>query len=377
MKSERVAKWDNLKVIMIFCVVLGHTLYEFIGKGTGTAKGIYLFIYTFHMPVFIFLTGMFAKNTIAKKRYDRVVEFLLIYLVMKFLDHLGRCLTAKTRKADFFSPAYLKEIREGLFSANKGFHLFWEDGPAWFALAVAVFLFLTIQVREMDARIVMTAAVLLGCLAGLDNHLGDHLASMRICTFYPVFLLGYYTDPRRPDEGSGEAAGHREGSRRTPGSRIGAGAARILSALGLGLVLTVCLMWSEDLYPRVNFLKGKTDYAALGLGVNGVILRLVCYGFWILMIFGVIALCPRREYFWTWLGKRTMSVFIWHKFILTLILKLFYGEYYIKYEMPHYYMFAAFCLAVTVTVITAYLPGFRLSGWTGTAGKKKAGRRTE
>ncbi len=373
MKSERVAKWDNLKVIMIFCVVLGHTLYEFIGKGTGTAKGIYLFIYTFHMPVFIFLTGMFAKNTIVKKRYDRVVEYLFIYLIMKFLDHLGRCLTSRTRKADFFSPAYLKEIREGLFSANKGFHLFWEDGPAWFALAVAVFLFLTIQLREMDARIVMTAAVLLGCLAGLDNHLGDHLASARICTFYPVFLMGYYTDPLKMDGGSGGTAGH---SRPLAG-RIGAGAARILSALGLGLVLVICLMGSETLYPRVNFLKGKSDYAALGLGINGVLLRFICYGFWILMICAVISLCPRREYFWTWLGKRTMSVFIWHKFILTVILKLFYGEYYIKYEMPHYYMFAALCLAVMVTVITAYLPGFRLSGWAGPAGKQKAGKRTE
>ena len=44
MKEARIAKWDNVKFFMILCVVTGHTLYEFIGDHTDTAKSIYLFI---------------------------------------------------------------------------------------------------------------------------------------------------------------------------------------------------------------------------------------------------------------------------------------------------------------------------------------------
>ena len=86
MTVNRVAKWDNIKFLMIFCVVLGHCLYEFFRKHTGTAvtaESVYLFIYTFHMPVFIFLTGMFSRHAVAQKRYDRVISYLLIYLFMK------------------------------------------------------------------------------------------------------------------------------------------------------------------------------------------------------------------------------------------------------------------------------------------------------
>ena len=62
MSRTRVAKWDNLKFFMILCVVTGHFLGEMI-SGDYMGQTIYLFIYTFHMPVFIFLAGMFSKKS--------------------------------------------------------------------------------------------------------------------------------------------------------------------------------------------------------------------------------------------------------------------------------------------------------------------------
>ncbi len=341
MKEARIAKWDNVKFFMILCVVTGHTLYEFIGDHTETAKSIYLFIYTFHIPVLIFVSGLFSKHAVKGKKYERVIQYLCVYLVMKLLDYLGSGMTSYTRREDFISLKFFGEIRKGLMAPRQTFHLFWEDGPGWFALAIAVYILATILLQEVNRRVLLTAALMLGCLAGLDNHLGDHLASMRICTFYPVFLMGYYMDPGKPRP-----------------KRI---SEKILSAGFLVLILLVCLIRGDELYNRVNFLKGKTDYMSLGMGANGVILRLICYGFWILIILAIVLLAPRKEYFWTWLGTRTMSIFIWHKFILTILLKLCYGKYFIQYEMPHLYMFAAICVAVIVTVLSAYLPEFRIS----------------
>ena len=344
MTANRVAKWDNLKFLMIVCVVLGHCLYEFFRKHTGTAvtaKSIYLFIYTFHMPVFIFLTGMFSRHAVVQKRYDRVISYLLIYLFMKFLDYFGKCMTSKTRRVDFFSMRYLKEIREGLTRPRTDFHLFWEDGPAWFALAVAAFILVTIFIQDVDRRIVMTTAIIMGCLAGLDNHLGNHFASMRICTFYPVFLWGYYVDVRWF----------------SLTERV---SVKIFSVVFLVITLIFCLRFGQDLYSKMDFLKGKCDYMSLGMGLNGMALRLLCYGLWLVLIMAFISICPRRKYFWTWLGSRTMSVFIWHKFVLIILLRLFCLQYYLEYQMPHSYMIAACCIAMIVTVLTSYLPEMRL-----------------
>ena len=356
MAANRVAKWDNTKFLMIVCVVLGHCLYEFMDKHTGTAKSVYLFIYTFHMPVFIFLTGLFARHMVVQRRYDRVINYLLIYLFMKFLEYFGRCMTSKTRREDFFSLSYLREIRDGLTQPKKGFHLFWEDGPAWFALAVAVFILVTILIQDVDRRLVLTAAIILGCLAGLDNHLGNHFASMRICTFYPVFLWGYYVDNRWFE-------------------LTGRILIRILSALFLAVTLIFCLKFGPNLYGKVDFLKGKCDYMALGLGVNGMVYRLFCYGLWLILITAIISICPRRNYFWTWLGTRTMSVFIWHKFVLIILLRLFCLKYTIKHEMPHSYMIAACSIAVIVTVLTSYLPDLRIDRFIGRTVRPSVGKK--
>jgi fucose 4-O-acetylase-like acetyltransferase len=43
---------DNLKVILIFLVVFGHTIEYYIGQSE-ILRGIYMYIYMFHMMEFI------------------------------------------------------------------------------------------------------------------------------------------------------------------------------------------------------------------------------------------------------------------------------------------------------------------------------------
>ncbi len=341
MKSKtRIAKWDNLKMIMMLCVVIGHTLYFYIDKNSTTLKGIYLFIYTFHMPVFIFITGLFSKNAIRLKKYERVIEFFLIYLVMKFLDYFGTVWKNKS------------------FSSYKGFHLFWEDGPGWYAFAAAIFLLVTMFIQDYKASAILVLSILIGCLAGLDNHMGNHFVSMRICTFYPIFLLGYYIDPKWFSE-------RKEKQSLTMRILFKIAGASILCVLFL-----FCMRYAQKLYPYVNLLKGKTNYVELGLGTKGVILRLFTYVLWILLIFIIIELCPEGSHTWSWFGERTMSIFIWHKFLLVIIMQIFAGKYYLKLYMPKYYIIASLCIACIVFIIAAYLPGLRISDYL-VEGKKK------
>ena len=66
--------FDYLKFFLIFFVVFGHMIEKYIENPV--MRAIYFFIYSFHMPVFIFISGMFAK-------YDkkRCLRYLLIYFI--------------------------------------------------------------------------------------------------------------------------------------------------------------------------------------------------------------------------------------------------------------------------------------------------------
>lgn len=89
-EKTRSAYWDNVKVLLMFLVVLGHYFgYGFVyGDLSGgrflIPNGIYGFVYTFHMPMFTFVSGFFSKNT-EKCRKRAVGEYLVPYLAFNTL----------------------------------------------------------------------------------------------------------------------------------------------------------------------------------------------------------------------------------------------------------------------------------------------------
>ena len=58
---------DNLKVVLIFFVVFGHVI-EYYIKDNSVLRTIYIFIYIFHMPLFVFVSGYLSKNFYRMKR---------------------------------------------------------------------------------------------------------------------------------------------------------------------------------------------------------------------------------------------------------------------------------------------------------------------
>lgn len=322
MKENRVDLWDNIKFFLMVSVVIGHTIYNFVGS-SDIAKGLYLFIYTFHMPAFIFVAGIFSKRAIKEKKLEKVLEYIIIYVFMKYLDSIG---------------VYL-------LNGKIKFHLFWEDGPGWFALAMAVFLLVTMCIQNIEGKYVLVCAFFLGCVAGLDNHLGDHFVSMRICTFYPVFLAGYY---------SCEEVQKME--------RIGV-YSTILKVCSF-IVINVCLLLSvqkvDVIYPFIKLLKGKFTYEEMGMGMMGVFARLICYGLWALMIIAIILVNSRKHHIYTWLGTRTLSIFIWHNLIIVLLFKVGHLKNILKIYVPHYYLIVSICIAVIISILTAYFPGIKI-----------------
>ena len=61
MIRSREALYCNLKLFLIFLVVYGHLIEGAIGQSERFALQ-YRIIYLFHMPLFVFLTGLFLKS---------------------------------------------------------------------------------------------------------------------------------------------------------------------------------------------------------------------------------------------------------------------------------------------------------------------------
>lgn len=92
--SKRVYWIDNLKFVLIVLVVFGHLIniiYKFDNSMTQTPliNALWQVIYTFHMPVFVFLSGYFSKNY-EKSNKRMHITLILPYIVFNTLYYLMR-----------------------------------------------------------------------------------------------------------------------------------------------------------------------------------------------------------------------------------------------------------------------------------------------
>ena len=84
-----MAYFDNLKGVLIILVVIGHLLEPCARLGSEGLAGFRVldFIYMFHMPLFIFVTGLFSKGVFRQGRFR--AEVPLFYFAICFLLYTG------------------------------------------------------------------------------------------------------------------------------------------------------------------------------------------------------------------------------------------------------------------------------------------------
>ena len=165
---SRRDKWDILKCFLIFCVVLGHAA-DYYTADSPSLRCLFLFIYSFHMPLFIFVSGLFSKRTVNQLRISKISGFLLLYVALKMTGW-------------FFNPATFR------------LNLFTESGLPWYMLVMFFYPIITHFLRNVKAHYVLIISVIFAVFAGFDSNINDFLALSRLIVFFPFYYLGYSLD---------------------------------------------------------------------------------------------------------------------------------------------------------------------------------------
>ena len=281
--TKRIAKWDNARLLLIFCVVLGHVINYVRMDGVGMDRA-YLFIYAFHMPAFVFLSGMFSKRAVQSYRYDKAFTFLLLYFVIKFSLFLTRVAVSKEAEMRMLSTV----------------------GVDWYALAIFLFYLVMMFLQRFDKRYVILASILFGCLAGYDLTLGGKLVLARATAFFPFFALGFYLN---------------RDTLLTVSRKIWSKLLSLAVLIAAGWTAATCY---DDLKWLLPLIKG---FAYRNLDKDmfyfGGLLRLGIYAVALLLTFAVLVLVPSVRGFWSVLGSRTMAVYALHYSAITCVMSGF------------------------------------------------------
>ena len=277
--SGREPRWDNVRAVLIFLVVFGHTIEPLVKNGKGLGS-LFFLIYLFHMPAFFVISGMLSRKTIKKRAYDKAIAYLWIFYIMKGIIFAVRCLLKRD---------------DAVFS------LYNENGIPWYAFCMFAFLLLTMAFTGIKWWYVFAMSILIACLAGYDDKVGDVLVLSRIIVYYPFFFVGYLLD------------------RETLGKILNRRTVRIISDVFLLLLVLFIILNGDKVYWLRPLITGRNPYSKLSrMSEWGGILRLGYYLFVAVIVFALFSVIPGIKNPFTDLGKRTLPVYMLHIPLLML-----------------------------------------------------------
>jgi fucose 4-O-acetylase-like acetyltransferase len=294
----RIYYYDNVKGVLIFLVILGH-LFETYYDVSPVAKTGFVFIYLFHMPLFIFVSGIFSKGLTDRNNHFRIERSinLLILCVILLLVSRG-----------------LKTI---ILGVPFDYNFLTINSAAWFLFALAVWAGFTFLIKDIKPIVVISCALALSLYVGYLSFNTDFLVFSRVIVFYPFFLLGYYFD---------------------------AHAIKKIVRKGWFLpavVIAVVVIWILYNYQSLALIRpsltGRNNYE-MSLGpysVLGPLVRLIYYPCTVLAGIIILNLIPRGKTFLSNYGERTLQIF----FLQALFMPIFQGTFisvWVKETIPHY-----------------------------------------
>lgn len=297
--------FDNAKMGLILLVVVGHVIEPIIGR-TVLLKSIYFYIYLFHMPCFILISGYFTKKTNTYK----IGKLFISYLVFQTLF--------------YFMHIYILGNRDAVMVFTTPYWVL------WFLISTISWRLITPHFIKLKHPIIIS--IIIAALVGYETSVGYYLSLSRTIVFFPFYLMGYFTD-------------------KSFFENICKMRNKLLSIIFIIFMFAIVYYYSQ--YLDVRWLYNSVPYNQLGVfkwykAVYRLII--ICIGYMLSILFMILV--PARKLWFTSMGQRTMQAFLLHGFIVKLmVLKDVY-----KYFTTFNEILALIFIGVTITIILLSKP---------------------
>ncbi|EOU1490610.1 acyltransferase family protein [Clostridium perfringens] len=285
---------DNSKGLLIFLVVLGHSL-EFIRKDYEVARLLYVFIYEFHMPVFVFISGYLSKN-VEKGRRNAVRNFLTPFLLFNIIWNL----------ITLVGPLFLRgEFTE--LPSEQAFSFFTPGWALWYIFSM--FLWKILLPDLLKFKNIFILSVIAGIFVKLSGEFGSYMALSRTITFAPFFLAGYYSSEEKLKR-------FRKFTRFNILNKVP-------SILILIIGVLIALIFVNYSNIADEFFWADRSYSNFNIEIfTGILLYIAVYIIGFAFVYVFINLMPENQTFLSKIGKNTLSVYFLHTYFIGSILGL-------------------------------------------------------
>ncbi len=283
-KRRRVPLWDNARWIAITLVVIGHGILPLIGEDDA-AYSVYLFIYSFHVAVFVTVSGYFAKSGPPNSRALRLIvtDIVLPYFIFETIWTVIRWALGGAFELDYTTASW----------------------TLWFLIALAIWRIVLPYLVLLRYPLLIAIAISIG--AGYTETIDSTLALSRTFGMLPFFVFGWklrqwQLTNRWLDLPIRVAW------------RWRAGAIALFAAVLLVMPAAI-EMWRD--FKLRRFMLYDESYEAIGYDEpwSGLI-RLVLLLSAMLLTVAFLVLMPRGAHRFTAFGGATMYIYLLHTFVL-------------------------------------------------------------
>ncbi|MFJ3585055.1 acyltransferase family protein [Streptomyces sp. NPDC090127] len=272
--TPRDPYFDNAKYLAILLVVLGH-VWPTVMEGSRATRGLYMFLYTFHMPVFILISGYLSRSYRGRP------------------DQLKRLLTGVAVPYVVFEVGYTLFTRWGTGSFRP-FSLLHPTYLMWFLIALFIWR-LTTPFWGVVRWPVATSLAIAG-LASITPAIGGALDLTRVLQLLPYFVMGLCMKPE-----------YFAFLRRRP--------VRIASAAVFAVALPLYYWLAPTLY--LNWFYRSRSVQELGAEVGrGLFLIAVLFLCTLVLTAAFLSLVPGTRRWFTVLGAGTICGYVLHGFLI-------------------------------------------------------------
>ncbi|MER6825174.1 acyltransferase family protein [Streptosporangium sp. NPDC000563] len=305
--------FDNAKFLAITLVVSGHLIEDL--RDVPVAHAAYFFVYTFHMPLFIVLSGYLSRNfTFSSGKARKLISTLAVpYVIFELIYSLPRLFLYGKLDISLLDPYYLTWFLMSLF-------LWRLSTPVW-----------------QQLRWPLVVAVGLSLLSGMSR-LPDELSMNRTLGLLPFYVLGLMLRPE-----------HFERLRRRWVRVAGAVTLAAGAALALATHTVVKTEWIR--WRHANDAIGVDD-------LTGSLIRLGMLAAGAVLVAAFLAVTPSVRTWYSGLGMATMYAYLLHGLVVK-VAERFYGDW--AQTVPGVTAVALFGVGLAALLCTA--PVRRVTHW--------------